>query len=254
MLKPDKRDTFSTRRDAMTATTSMRRQALADLARSRRDEKGGNGTFRAILIAFVAIGLIAFVVLWLAGFFSTPAEVVALREAVDTEVVELEKMARGEIPYSEERASWGTLYAAARQVPEQYRDQEIGRYFRAREAAEINSYFALPPDQRAAELERRIKAEEARRARWEADRAEREARQASSTGSTASSGSGSTTASSGQAPGGPPRGRSRTEESRNAWVKRYIDRTSADGRAKRTEYRRAKDQRRIAMGLETGGR
>jgi hypothetical protein len=109
MLKPDKRDTFSTRPDVMTATTSMRRQALADLARSRRDEKGGKGTFFAILIAFVAIGVIAFVVLWLAGFFSMPSEVVALREAVDNQVVELEKMARGEIPYFEERASWGTL-------------------------------------------------------------------------------------------------------------------------------------------------
>jgi hypothetical protein len=226
----------------------MRRQALADLARSRRDEKAGNGKLRTILIAFVAIGLITFFALWLAGFFSTPAEVLALREAVNTQVVELEKMARGEIPYSEERSSWGTLYEAARQVPEQERDQEIGRYFRAREAAEINSYFALPPDQRAAELDRRIKAEEARQARWEAERAQREASQASSNGG------GSGTASPGQASGGTARGRSRTEETRNAWVKRYIDRTSADGRAKRTEYRRAKDQRRVAMGLEPSRR
>ena len=221
----------------------MRRQALADLARSRRDEKAGNSKVRTILVAFVAIGLITLIVMWFAGFFSTPAEVIALREAVNTQVAELEKMARGEIPYSEERAGWGNLYDTARQVPEQYRDQEIGRYFRAREAAEINSYFALPPDQRAAELDRRIKAEEARRARWEAERAQREASQASSNGS----GSGSAT--SGQSTRG-GRGRSRTEETRNAWVKRYIDRTSADGRAKRTEYRRAKDQRRVAMGLE----
>jgi hypothetical protein len=232
----------------MSATASIRRQALADLARSRKGDRGSGGRFRTILIAFVVIVLLAFVALWLAGFFSTPAAVLALREAVNTQVVELERMARGEIPYSEERLAFGTLYDVAQQVPEQYRDQEIGRYFRAREAAEINSYFALPPDQRAAELDRRIKAEEARRARWEAERAQRQANQANSNGG------GSATATAGQSSrGGRPRG-SRTEETRNAWVKRYIDRTSADGRAKRTEYRRAKDQRRIAMGLETGRR
>lgn len=232
----------------MTATASLRRQALADLARSRQGDQGSGGRVRTILIALMVIALVAFFVLWLTGFFSTPAEVLALREAVNTQVVELERMARGEVPYSEERASWGPLYEAARQVPEQYRDQEIGRYFRAREAAEINSYFSLPPDQRAAELDRRIKAEEARRARWEAERAQREANQASSNGG----GSGTTPAGQPSSSGRPRR--SRTEETRNAWVKRYLDRTSADGRAKRTEYRRAKDQRRVAMGLEPGRR
>jgi hypothetical protein len=232
----------------MTATASLRRQALADLARTRRGEQAPGQRVRIFLVAFTVIGLLAFLVLWLAGFLSTPREVVALREAVNTQVVELEKMARGEIPFAEDRGSWGTLYEAAQQVPEHYRDQEIGRFFRAREVAEINSYFALPPEQRAAELDRRIKAEEARRARWEAERAEREASQASSNGG------GSGTASAAQPSGGARGGRSRNEESRNAWVKRYIDRTTADGRAKRTEYRRAKDQRRIAMGLELGRR
>ncbi len=235
----------------MAATASPRRQALADLARARKGEQASSGRLRTILVAFVLIGLLAFLVLWLAGFFSTPPDVLALREAVNAQVVELERMARGEIPYSEERASWGTLYEAAQQVPEAYRDQEIGRFFRAREVAEINSYFALPPEQRAAELDRRIKAEEARRARWEAERAQREASQASSNGGGGGGGAG---ASAGRASSGGRPQRSRTEETRNAWVKRYIDRTTADGRAKRTEYRRAKDQRRVAMGLEPGRR
>lgn len=221
------------------------------MARARKGEQSSGGRLRTSLIVFVVIGFLTFVILWLAGFFSTPPEVLALREAVNTQVVELERMARGEIPYSEERASWGTLYEAAQQVPETYRDQEIGRFFRAREAAEINSYFALPPDQRAAEMDRRVKAEEARRARWEAERAQREATRASQASS--NSGSSGTQSASQSSSSGRRRG-ARTEETRNAWVKRYIDRTSADGRAKRTEYRRAKDQRRIAMGLETGRR
>lgn len=238
----------------MTATASLRRQALAELVRSRKGDLGSGGWVRTILIALVVIALVAFIVLWLTGFFSTPAEVLALREAVNTQMIELERMARGEVPYSEERASWGPLYEAARQVPEQYRDQEIGRFFRAREAAEINSYFALPPDQRAAELDRRIKAEEARRARWEAERAQREERRSVQASQAGANGVGPGTTPAGQSSSSGRPGRSRTEETRNAWVKRSIDRTSADGRAKRTEYRRAKDQRRVAMGLEPGRR
>ncbi len=238
----------------MTATASLRRQALADLARSRKGDHASGARVRTILIALVVIALVAFLILWLTGFFSTPAEALALREVVNTQVLELERMARGEIPYSEERASWGTLYEAARRVPEQYRDQEMDRFARAREVAEINSYFALPPDQRAAELDRRIKAEEARRARWEAERAQREERRSAQASQAGANGGGTGTTPAGQSSSSGRPGRSRTEETRNAWVKRYIDRTSADGRAKRTEYRRAKDQRRVAMGLEPGRR
>jgi hypothetical protein len=129
-------------------------------------------------------------------------------------------------------------------VPEAYREQaraEIGRLFEARETAEVESYFALPPDRRAAELERRIKAEEERRQAREAERSQR-------------------TAESGGRPGGPPgargggpppggRRRDGSEEGRNARSKQYLDKTSAESRARRTEYRRAKDQRRIQLGL-----
>lgn len=230
----------------MTATASLRRQTLADLARARKDETGGGGRLRTILIAVILIGLVVFAGLWLAGFFSTPPEVLALRAAVDTQVTELARMARGKIPYTEDRASFSAVFDAASNVPRQYREQEVERFFMAREAAEVNSYFALPPAQRAAELDRRIKADEARRARWEAERAQREASTASSNrGGASAAASGQT----GSTPGGDRPRRSSTEESRNARSKGYIDRTSPDTRAKRTEYRRARDQRRVSMGL-----
>ncbi len=226
----------------MAATATARRQALADFARSRKREGGTGRVTRRIALVMIVLCLLGLAVAWFAGFFTTPQDVVALRAAVDTEIAQLERMAKGEIPYSEGNRSFGSIMDVARKVPDQYRDQEMSRFFRAYEAAEISSYFALPPDQRAAELDRRIKAEEARRARWEAERQERATAEA-----TASGGAGS-----GQASGAPQGGRRvrvRTEETRNAWVKRYIDRTSADGRARRTEYRRAKDQRKLAMGI-----
>lgn len=234
----------------MAATGSPRRQALGDLARTRKGE-GASRRLTTRLAAFITgLCLLGLAVAWFGGFFSTPDEVRAVRAAVETEIAQLERVARGEIPFSEDSSSFGKVMDVARQVPDRYRDQsrrELGRLFEARETAEVNSFFTLPPAKRAAELDRRIKAEEARRARWEAERAQREASRGD-TGGGASGGARSDQANA--APQGQRRGGARTEESRNTWAKKYIDRTSADGRARRTEYRRAKDQRQIAMGIE----
>ncbi len=233
----------------MAATASARRQSLAGLARTKKSEGSSTNVIRRVAVGIVVLGLLGLVGLWLAGFLTTPKEVLAVRAAVDAQIVELERMARGTVPYSEEASSYRPLMDMARQVPDRYGDQarrEIGRFFQARETAEVNSFFAIPPTQRAAELERRIKAEEARSARWEAERAQREASRKD-----AGSPAGGAASNQANAPTQGQRGRgARTEESRNAWAKRYIDNTSADGRARRTEYRRAKDQKRISMGLE----
>ena len=60
----------------------------------------------------------------------------------------------------------GEWFQKFRDVPEKYRGQirqDMGRLFTARERAATQSYFALPPAQRQAEMDRRIKAEEARK-------------------------------------------------------------------------------------------
>jgi hypothetical protein len=234
----------------MAATVSARRQALADLVRTRKGEGASGRLATRLGIVLIVLCLLGLAVAWCAGFFTTPQEVLAVRTAVDTEIAQFARVARGEIPFSENTGSFGPLMEVARQVPDQYRDQtrrELGRLFEARDTAEINSFFALPPAQRAAELDRRIKAEEARRARWEAERQEREPSRGDAGGG-ASDGARSDQARA--TPQGQRRGGSRTEESRNNWAKRSIDRTTAEGRARRTEYRRAKDQRRIALGFQ----
>jgi hypothetical protein len=240
----------------MAATVSARRQALAELARSRRPS-GLNRRLRPAAIGIVGLGLLGLAVLWLLGFFSGPREVLAVRAAVDGQIAELERMARGEVPFGEASGSFAPVMQAMRDVPEQYREQarqEMGRLFEARERAEVSSYFAVPPAQRAAELDRRIKEEDARRSRWQAERDRRMAERGdgggAGRGQQVAGGSGPQAAGGQQAGGRQPRQRDRTEEGRNTRAKQRLDRSTADARARSTEYRRAKDQRRIQLGLE----
>jgi hypothetical protein len=239
----------------MAATVSSRRQALADLARSRRAEGSTGRLIRRTAVGVILAALIGWIVLWLLGFFSTPKEVLAVRALVDGQVAELERVARNEAPLSYEGGSFGAMFETMRQVPEAYRDQaraEMGRLFAARERAEIDSFFAMPPAQRQAELDRRIQAEDARRRAWQAERASREA----SRGGGPRGGDSQAAGTRGGPPpaAGPPSsgGRRRgdgTEDSRNMRRKSRLDRSTAESRARRTEYRRLKDQRRIELGI-----
>jgi hypothetical protein len=228
----------------MATTISDRRQALAELARARRADGSAGRTLRVSAVAVAVLGLMALCGLWLSGRWSTPPELLAVRASVDGQIAQVMEAARSGGAAAVDNGSFGNVFEMIRQVPEAYREQargEIGRLFEAREAAEVESYFALPPDRRAAELDRRIKAEEERRRAREAERSQR-------------------TAEAGGRPGGPPgargggpppggRRRDSSEEGRNARSKQYLDKTSAESRARRTEYRRAKDQRRIQLGL-----
>lgn len=231
----------------MAATVSARRQALAELARSRRAEGSSGRAVKIAAIAVVLLGLAGLVWLFLVG--GAPAEIRGLQATVDGQIAQLQQAAVAGKPFDENDGSFRAVFEAARGVPEAYRDRaraEIGRLFEARERAEVESYFALPPEQRAAELDRRIKAEEERRKQWEAERERRSAERGGTGAGSAGPTAGQPTA------GGTPGGvrRDGTEDGRNARSKQRIDKTSADTRARQTEYRRAKDQRRIQLGLE----
>ena len=240
----------------MAATVSARRQALADLARSRRAEGSSGRAIKIVAVSVVVLGLAGLAWLFLRG--RTPAEVLAVRASVDGQIAQLQQAARSGQPFTPEDASFGAVFETVRAVPDAYRDQaraEIGRLFEARETAEVDSYFALPPERRAAELDRRIKAEEERRQKWEAERERRLAERGGQAdaqarpGPQSSAQAGGQPAAAGAAP--PPGGRrDGTEEGRNARSKQRIDKTSAETRARQTEYRRARDQRRIQLGFE----
>ena len=217
------------------------------------------------VIATVAcIVLLVLLSSWWGGGFTEPQAVAEIHSMVDEEVARLARVARNEIPYGSSGPDMGEWFQKFRDVPEKYRGQirqDIGRLFNARERAATQSYFALSPGQRRAEMDKRIKAEEARskerRERWAAERAARE--QANANGQTAENGRNGggqqgqgrgPNAGGESAPGG--RGGQRTEDTRNDWMKRRLDNSSPDERALRTEYRRAMNERREQLGMEPG--
>lgn len=254
----------------MSTASASRRQAVEQLLRDRNASRGGAGR-RRLFALLVLAALVALVILWLMGFFvGTPPEVLAVRSAVDEQVARLAAVGRNEAPLSYDSGGFGAVMERARDVPREHRDavrQEMGRLFEARERAELDSYFATPPERRAAELDRRIRAEEDRRKAWETERARRQAERSrdattggagSSAGATGSGGGGQRgvgQAGGGGGGGGPASGRrDGTEESRNARSKSRIDATTPERRAMQTEYRRQMDERRRQLGLEPGRR
>lgn len=234
------------------ATVSMadRRQALAALAAERGGSQSATGRlWTRVALAVAVLAFFILVTMWVLGFFSTPREVAEIRRLVDEQVVQLETAARtGTSP--DQVVGYREMMDTMRAIPRQYREQagrEIGRFFVARDQAEMDSYFALPSERRQEELDRRIKADEDRRKVWESERARRDQQRSDSTGGSANSSG----RDSGSRPAGTPAGRrgGGTEESRNQWGKRQIDRTTPERRAQKAEYRRAVEERRIQLGL-----
>ncbi len=248
-----------------TATIADRRQAVAALAAERRGQGGSGRFWKRALVALLALACLSLLVMWLLGFFSTPQAVAELAQIVDQQIVEYDRAARGEVPFNS-GAAFGTVMQKMRDVPREYREQQMGRLWEARERAEMGSYFALPADKRQAELDRRIKVDEDRRKAWQAERERRDqrrgdARTASTVGDRggpgggAGGGGGGPGGGGGGGPGGggggPPSGRrsSGTEQSRNERSKQRIDRSTPEQRAQQSEYRRALEERRTKLGI-----
>jgi hypothetical protein len=217
---------------------------------------------RRAIFGLAGVAGLAWLVLWLGGFLSTPKEVLEIRALVDTEIAKLDKVARNEAPYSNDWSSTGEVLGRMRDIPDGARDQvrdEMGRLFRARERAELASYFALPPAKRQAELDRRIKAEQERAKARERERASRAASRETSGGQGQGRPQGSGRPQGGQngggaaggpAGGGPPG--SRTDEQILARRKERLDQSSPEERARSAEYRRAMTVRREQLGISPG--
>lgn len=255
------------------ASTADKRRAVAAFAAERNKQGAGGRFLKRSAIALLALFLISLPVLWAFGFFSTPQAVADVKQLVDQQVAEYERVARGEVPYGS-APTGSALFDKMREVPREYRDQvgqQMGRLWEARERAEMASYFALPAEKRQAELDRRIKADEDRRKAWQAEREKRDqARAAAGQRAEASGGRGGPENALGRGPsggggpgggapgggGGPPGGGRRgggTEESRNERSKRRLDNSTPEQRAQQAEYRRAMEERRKELGLPSGG-
>ena len=255
------------------ASTAERRRSMAGRGSGRSGEPGSGGSWKRLLAGVGFLCLATVFVAWLCGFFSPPRAVTELVHAVDQRIAEYDRVARGELPL-ESIPSSSAVFEKFREVPREYRDQvgrQFGRLGDARERAEIGSYFSLPPAQRQAELDRRIKADEARRKQREAERETRDRERAAggpAASGNQSGGPGGGPGGPGGGPGGPGGGPGgpgggpggpggggggRTEEDRNLRLKARLDKTTPEERAQRTEYRRAMDERRGQLGMSGTG-
>ena len=252
------------------ASTVDKRRAVAALA-AERNKQGAIGRFlKRAGGALAILALVAMPVLWMLGFFSPPKAVAEIRQLVDQQVAEYDRVARGEVPFGSAPSASG-MFEKMRDMPREYRDQvgqQMGRLWEARERAEMASYFAIPADKRQAELDRRIKADEERRKAWQAEREKRDQQRAAD-GQQAMNGGGrpgggpgggwpgggGPGAAGGPGGGGPPGGSRRgSEEARNERSKRRLDQSTPEQRAQQSEYRRAMEERRTKLGLPSGGR
>ena len=143
---------------------SEKRLFLAKLAEAQDSARGGPKR-RAIArtaAVLVILAILVAVILWFSGFFSTPKEVLEIRAMVDQQIGELQKVARNEAPLTYDTSNFRQNWDRVRKMPPEVREQvreEMERLSRAREQAELRSYFAMPAQERLKEIDRRINAE-----------------------------------------------------------------------------------------------
>jgi len=228
--------------------------------------KRGALTAGAVLLLTLLTG-------WALGWYSTPPQVVEVRAAINEQIAELDKVSKGQSPFAG-GPDMGKVRDSMRHLPEGMRDQvrrDFGRLMEAGETAQVNSFFILPPAQRQAELDRRIKAEDDARKKRSADRAKggnRGSQQGTAGGQPggARPGDGQTAAANrgagagGRGPGGGggpasggggARGGS-SEEDRNKRRKSMLDNSDPEQRGRRAEYRRQMEERRQQVGGGSG--
>lgn len=215
----------------------------------KTDAKGAAGGWKwAVAAAILAVALLGG---WWMGFFG---------RSIDPRVVEILAMQEQAVRQFEASGGPATLAEAeasveatvaimekVRELPGEVREQaeSSGRsLFVSTMRANMDRYFATPPEKRQAELDRQIKQSDLMRQAWESSKAAQ---------SLAGGGGGSGSGGSGQRDGGGGPPRSRTEEDRNRWRKNLIDRTSPEQRARYVEYRRAMEKRREELGIPSPG-
>jgi hypothetical protein len=193
------------------------------------------------LLAAVALLLIA----WLGGWirFTTDprlAEVLAMQREVDR----FGAVDGGPKTEAEARViadAWGKIRDKTEALPPRLRGQAAAAGWATAEAGRrraMDRFFATPPAERKAELDRQIKSERLIGGALAATAAARSGATAAASPSAGRAG--------GQAGGGsaPPQGPS--EDSRNAGRKGVIDNTTSSQRARFFEYQRALNERRKA--------
>ena len=217
--------------------------ATSGSRKSRRE--GGGGSSAAAIRWSVGLGLVLAVLglaAWWLGWLNRPTDprVVEIRQMRD-DMAQRFQASGGPTTLADAMALAASMQQIRERIdalPEHLRPQAErggGDAIRQTMRARIDAYFALPPEKRLAELDRRIDQEELMNKAFEAARTVANAM--------GGGGGGPGGGTSGGTSGRGPFPRSGTEEDRNRWRKSMIDRTSPAERARYVEYRRAMEKR-----------
>jgi hypothetical protein len=241
----------------------MHASSLTGGARARRRgldaADGRSGSRAAVWAAILALlAVIALLVAWLAGWlrFGTDPRVAEI-QALQEEARAAFTAGGGPSSVAEAGAAFaamGRIREKVEALPAHLRPQverSGGSMFRNAMRARIDSYFAAPPEERQAQLDRHIDQEEMLRKASELARTVTGGDRSGGGGSGGNADSGN-----GGRSGGGGAGQARSDEGRSNWRKRIIDRTTPEQRARYVEYRRAIEKRRGERGLPSwpGGR
>ena len=220
--------------------------------------KGSAGRWIGVIVALLVFGLLG---AWATGLFGrrTDVRIVEIRKMSD----EMSKQMATGGPQNEDEAkafvqSMGQIREKIQALPEDLRGQAfrgggMGRGFQAAMQANMKSFFATPPAQREAELDRQIKREQMMQKAFAA--AGGFGGGPGGPGGGGPGGGGAPGGGGGRGPGGGggagggPGGGGNPE----AWRKQMLDSTGPSQRAQFTEFRNAMDQRRQQLGIGNGG-
>ena len=210
--------------------------------------KGSAGRWIGVIVALLIFGLMG---AWATGLFGrrTDVRIVEIRKMSD----EMSKQMATGGPQNEDEAkafvqSMGQIREKIQALPEDLRGQAfrgggMGRGFQAAMQANMKSFFATPPAQREAELDRQIKREQMMQKAFAAAGGF-----GGGPGGPGPGGGGGRGPGGGGGAGGGPGGGGNPE----AWRKQMLDSTGPSQRAQFTEFRNAMDQRRQQLGLGNG--
>ncbi|MEX0677863.1 MAG: hypothetical protein WD063_12350 [Pirellulales bacterium] len=151
-------------------------------------------------------------------------------------------------PTEKRRELWGKMREEYRNLPEEAREQlsaQRRQRWEAREQKSLNDFFALTPAEQIAKMDEQLKEEEERRQRWAQRRAQGGDRQGRDP-----------TRGRGDGGGGGDRGWGSGRGSRDSLERRkgYLDNTTPQARAQRSEFRRMREERRRQLGLPSRDR
>lgn len=162
-------------------------------------------------------------------------------------------------PEGQRRELWGQMREEMQKLPEEARDalfEDRRQEWEARENKQMREFFSKSRAEQIAEIDKRIDDQEKRRVERERRRAQGQANgNGGGRGGPGGGRGGPGAGGRGGQGGGGRGGRGATDPAaRLERTKNYLNKTTPESRAQRSEYQRMTDERRQARGLTTGQR